>query len=90
MDFLHAEAELSDDGAFEITLDAQANVRILDDENFALYRSGEDHACHGGWVESSPVTLEVPHAGIWHVVIDLGGEAGTVGANVTVLSPARS
>lgn len=88
MNFLHYEFDLGADDAVEVTLDKQANVRLMDDSNFAAYQSGRQHHYYGGLAKSSPVRLAAPHAGHWHVVIDLGGYGGTVRASVRVLQGA--
>lgn len=88
MNFLHYEFDLSADDAVEVTLDKQANVRLLDDANFTAFRDGRQHRYHGGLVKSSPFRLAAPHAGRWHVVVDLGGYAGTVRASAHVLQGA--
>lgn len=86
MNFLHYELQLSSDDVVEVTLDKQANVRLLDDINFSHYQKGERHTYHdGGLAKVSPVHLRPPHAGRWHVVIDLGGFAGTVRASVRTI-----
>jgi len=85
MNFLHYEFDLSSDDIVEVTLDKQANVRLLDNTNFSLYKDGKQHRYHGGLAKTSPVTLAAPYAGHWHVVIDLGGYAGTVRASARVL-----
>jgi hypothetical protein len=68
-----------------VTLDKQANIRLLDSTNYQRYRRGERHQFYGGLAKASPVRLQVPHAGSWHVVIDLGGYAGTVRASVSMI-----
>jgi len=88
MNFLHYEFDLSANDTVEVTLDKQANVRLLDDVNFSLYQSGKRHRYHGGLAKTSPVRIAAPHAGHWHVVIDLGGYAGTVRASARVLQGA--
>ena len=70
------------------TLDKQANVRLLDDANFSLYQSGKQHRYFGGLAKNSPIRIAAPHTGHWHVVVDLGGYAGTVSASARVLQGA--
>jgi hypothetical protein len=89
MNYLHYEFNVGPDEIVEVTLDRQANVRFLDDANFALYRSGEKHRYYGGLAKSSPVLLEPPRPGHWHVVVDLGGYAGQVRASALVLKGAN-
>ncbi len=82
MNFLHYDLQLSQGEAVEVTLDKQANVRLLDDINYSNYKRGQHHTYYGGLAKVSPVHLRPPHAGHWHLVIDLGGYAGTVNASV--------
>lgn len=85
MNYLHYEFDLSRGDCVEVTLDKQANVRLLDSTNYSLYRDGKSHRYHGGLAKKSPVVLAAPSPGHWHVVIDLGGYAGTVRASARVL-----
>jgi hypothetical protein len=85
MKFLHYEFDLDEDNAVRISLDKQANVRLLDGNNFQKYRNGQNHTYYGGLAQRSPVILSPPHSGRWHVVIDLGGYAGSVSASVSVM-----
>lgn len=82
MNYLHYELDLTPDEVVEVTLDQQANVRLLDDVNFSNYKRGDRHTYHGGLAKQSPIRLAPPHAGHWHLVIDLGGYAGSVRASV--------
>lgn len=63
----------------------EANVLLLDDSNFRSYRAGRRHHHYGGHATRSPVQLQVPHDGHWHVTVDLGGYAGRVSAQVAVV-----
>ena len=88
MNFLHYEFDLSANDFVEVTLDKQANVRLLDETNFQLYQSGKKHRYFGGLAKSSPTKIAAPRAGHWHLVVDLGGYAGTVRAAARVLQGA--
>ena len=79
---LHYGIHLEFGESVEVTLDKQANVRLLDDSNYSSYRRGEQHRYYGGGATRSPVRLSPPHAGQWHLVVDLGGNAGTVKASI--------
>ncbi len=70
----------------EVTLRHRANVLLMDGCNFNRYRRGESHRYIGGEAVRSPVELEVPSAGRWHVVLDLGGAAGRIDSSVRVLA----
>lgn len=85
MKFLHYDLQLSSDDIVEVTLDKQANVRLLDDANYSRYKKLEKHSYYGGLVKTSPMRLRSPHAGHWHLVVDLGGYSGTVKASVKIV-----
>ncbi len=88
MKFLHFEVDTDDGDVIEVTLDSQANVRLMDSSNFWSFRSGRGHRAVGGLARRSPMRLAAPHAGHWHVVVDLGGYAGSVRAGVRILPAA--
>ena len=46
--FLHYEFDLSANDPVEVTLDKQANVRLLDDTNYLLYKSSGLDRVSGG------------------------------------------
>ena len=85
MNYLHRELELGSGDVVQVTLDGQANVMLLDPLNYEAYRNGRPYHYNGGHAKTSPVRLEAPHEGKWHVVVDLGGNAGSVRAGVGVL-----
>jgi Domain of unknown function (DUF1883) len=89
MNYLHYEFDLGADDTVEVILDNPANVRLLDDANYALYSEGKKHHYIGGHVKKSPAILSAPRAGRWHVVIDLGGYPGTIRATARVLQGAK-
>ena len=86
MNYLHNELQLDAGDVVEVTLDHAANVQLLDTANFEQYKQGKPYHYFGGYYKETPVRIAVPHAGRWHVVVDLGGGAGTVRASLQVLS----
>ena len=71
----------------EIALGNAANVRLLDSINYRHFRAGRRYRqYYARFYRRTPVTLEIPRAGRWHVVVDLGGHAGRVRAGVSVLN----
>ena len=84
MDFLHQQFDLQAGDIVEVTLNAPANVMLLDPANFSNYRDGLSYRYHGGHTEESPVRLLTPRSGTWHVVVNLGGYPGSVQAVVRV------
>jgi hypothetical protein len=90
MNFLHYDFQLGAGDVVEVRLDKRANVRLLDDHNFAQYRAGRQHKYRGGLVKVAPFRLAAPHSGHWHLVVDLGGYAGQVKASVNVTRKGKS
>lgn len=85
MNYLHYEFNIGPTNTVEVTLDKQANVRLLDDDNYNKYRRGEQHTYYGGLAKNSPARVTPPRYGHWHLVIDLGGYSGRVNASVRVV-----
>ena len=86
MNFIHSDlGQLAPGAVAIVTLGTAANVRLLDDANFRSYQAGRPHrGYYMGFYRQSPVRMPVPSAGHWHVVVDLGGHAGTIRAGVRV------
>lgn len=84
MNYLHYDLQLGDRDMVVVTLDKRANVQLLDDGNFSNYQRGQSFRYYGGLAKESPVRLRPPHAGHWHLTVDLGGYAGTVRASVNI------
>lgn len=84
MNYLHSEFDLESGDVVVVDLDGQANVLLLDRPNFDAYRDGRSYRYHGGLAERTPVRLLAPRKGHWHLVVDLGGYAGTVRAGVHI------
>lgn len=82
----HDLGQLSGGEVAEVTITNAANVRLLDSDNLRKYRYGRIPSFVGGHYKESPVLFEIPRAGHWYVVVDLGGYAGEVGSSLRVLS----
>jgi hypothetical protein len=86
MQFVHNDLGVLNGGeVVEVTLSSQANVRLMDGSNFSNYSRRGQYRFFGGLAKTSPIRLQVPNAGHWHVAIDLGGYSGQVRAGVRVL-----
>jgi hypothetical protein len=85
MNYLHYDLDAGPDDVVEVTLDRRANVQLMDDSNFENYQNGREFHYFGGYAKESPIRLQPPRQGRWHLVIDLGGGAGTVKAAVQTL-----
>lgn len=81
--FLHCDLGHCERGeGVEVTLSGNAaNVRLLDGSNFSAYRNGRRHRYQGGLAKRSPVHLTIPHAGRWHVAVDMQGLKGRTNAS---------
>lgn len=85
MNFLHTEFSGGSECVAIVSLNGQANVMLVDDLNFAAYKSGRSFNYFGGWQRHSPIRLSPPHYAHWHVVVDMGGSGGTVRAGVRIV-----
>jgi Domain of unknown function (DUF1883)/TIR domain len=90
VNFLHYPLGHCERGAIvEVTLRGNAaNVRLMDGSNFNNYRNSRDHRYIGGLVQRSPVRLQVPHSGQWHVAVDFQGLRGQANVSVRTIPPA--
>lgn len=84
-EFLHWEVDAGPRNDIEVTLDKAANVQLLDNVNFASYQAGRSFRYYGGYVTQSPYRIRPPRQDHWHLVVDLGGTAGSVRASVKLL-----
>jgi len=87
MNFTHYNLGHLDRGSvIVVTLSGSAaNIRLMDGSNLSSYKSGRQHRYIGGLARSSPVRLQVPHSGQWHVAVDMQGLSGTVQSGVQVI-----
>jgi DNA-binding helix-hairpin-helix protein with protein kinase domain len=89
-EFIHSDLGFRQAGdVVEITLSGSAaNVRLLDSDNFESYRNGRQHRYIGGLAKKSPIRLQIPSSGHWHVAVDMQGLQGTTGASFRVIPAA--
>lgn len=83
--YIHYEFDTGENDIIEISLNKQANVRLLDASNYNAYKNGRAHSGVGGLAKKSPVRFS-PGRGHWHVVVDLGGYSGSVNASARLIS----
>lgn len=84
MKYLHYSLQLELDDLVKVSLDKQANVRLLDCHNYHLYRRGKKHNYYGGIAIRTPYLIRAPRAGRWHLVVDRGGCGGAVRVAVNI------
>jgi hypothetical protein len=78
--------QLSGGEVASVEVRERANVLLMDQHNFTRYQRQQQFDYYGGQALSSPVRLQVPRAGHWYVVLDLGGASGTIHSNLTLSS----
>lgn len=70
----------------EITLKGNAaNVQLMSSSDFSSYKAGRRYQYIGGLAKQSPVRLQVPRAGHWHVAVDMRGLRGSVRSSARIL-----
>jgi len=57
----------------------------MDSSNFSSYKNGRQHRSIGGLAKQSPLRLQIPSSGHWHVAVDMQGLRGSTRASVRVL-----
>jgi hypothetical protein len=87
MKFTHYKlGHLSSGQIVEVTLSGSAaNVKLMDSSNFQNYKNGRRHKYYGGLAKKSPIKLQVPRSGQWHVTVDMAGLRGTVRSSIRTL-----
>lgn len=90
MNFVHHDLGRRSRGEIvEINLSGSAaNVRLMDSSNFQSYKNGRAHRYTGGLAKRSPVHLQIPNSGHWHVAVDMMGLRGSVRSSARVLPSA--
>ncbi|MEH1910730.1 MAG: DUF1883 domain-containing protein [Nostoc sp.] len=87
MKFVHHDlGQCKSNEIIEITLSGNAaNVRLMDSVNLQNYRNDRNHKYIGGLATKSPIRLQIPHSGHWHVAVDLIGLRGNVNSSARLL-----
>jgi len=73
----------------EVTLTSGANIRLMDSSNFSNYKNGRRHRFIGGLAERSPLKLQIPNSGHWHIAVDMQGLRGSARTSFRVLPGPR-
>lgn len=86
MQFIHNDLGQRKAGEIvEVTLTSGANVRLMSSSDFNNYKNGRRHRYIGGLAKQSPLRLQIPSSGHWHVAIDMQGLRGSTRALVRIL-----
>lgn len=84
MTFLHWKIPGTTGDIVRIQTNGPAYVRMLDALNFEYYRRGSKFEGLGGWSDRLDVDFSLPYKGTFHVVVDLGGQAGELKATCDI------
>jgi len=84
MEYLHYTVKTQKNSIIEVTLDKQANVKLMDNSNYQRYRMKKTYDFIGGLVKVSPMIIKSPYPGQWHIIVDLEGMSGAVKAQVKI------
>ena len=84
MDFLHYDFKLRAGDEIKIMLDHQADVRLMDDANYALFKGRAKYAFVGGHASKSPASIVAPSDGHWNLVIVARDHASELHVTVEV------
>lgn len=85
MNFMHYEVKAGPGEIIKVTISRDANVRLLDQLNYAKYKLGKSYSATAGPETDGPVKFAPPYKATWHVVVDMEGRMGTVRAFVDVV-----
>ena len=87
--YTHYDLDMQRSGTvIEITLSAIANVRLMTHANFDLFKNARQHKFLGGVAKQSPIRLQIPQSGHWHVVVDMEGHAGKAESSIKMVPQA--
>lgn len=84
-DFIHSREYLNAGDSVLLNCDTQCNFRIMDDNNFRKYRSGQRFEFYGGGYRMFPASITVPRSDNWNIVIDLGGGKANIKYSLNVI-----
>jgi hypothetical protein len=85
MNFQYNRLYLTTNQALKFTIDNQCNAFLVDEINFANYKSGRSFTYYGGLQNKTQFLLSPPYNGNWYWVLDTGGYSGTVNYKISII-----
>lgn len=85
MKFIYSRLTAGPEKSFIVFLEHQANVFLVDAEEFEPYRFGQMFRCRGGWTRSSPLLLSLPSPSTWYLIVDLADQDLAISAHIEVM-----
>jgi hypothetical protein len=86
MNHLHKYLALNQRDVLKIHLSNPAQVMLLDDKNYSLYKDEMEYDFYGKLAKRSPFIIKAPHAGNWHLVIEQADSGQDLSVNVQIIS----
>jgi hypothetical protein len=80
---MHSRQHLNAGGLAKVQCSHQANVLLMDDENFRNFLDGHLFYYYGGFYRKFPVQLVIPETGDWNVALHLGGLVAQISYSIT-------
>ena len=68
-----------------VTITRSVQVRVMDDENYRLYKADEACKAFSGRLTSSPYRFALPREARWHVIIDPSTYSGIAEFSVRLI-----
>lgn len=72
MRYLHSKHKAKKGDTIVVQFDQPTRVLLLSDKDYKNYKLPRTFSYYGGHMEDSPHEFEVPEAGMWHIVLELG------------------
>jgi len=90
VNYYYYEMDAGSLNVIQITLKVQANVFLLDKDNFQRYKDGQAfNYAFGIWAQNPPIHIAPPKEQHWYVVIDAKGNKFTPNAVVRLFSESK-
>ncbi len=87
---LHHELDLKTTDMVRVHLDNPAKVFLMTPDNYRLFLTWEPFEAFGGEYEHSPVRLQAPQDGTWHLAVQQLNEALSLTTRVEVVSTGQN
>lgn len=84
MEYIHKRKYIEFGKTVTIEVNIQANVLLMEDDDFNRFRTNRRHNHYGGLTRLTPYRINVPHSGYWNIVIDLDGFDGPVSHSINI------
>jgi hypothetical protein len=81
----HYKVTLQKGEILQITLDKQADVLLMDEDNYNKFAVGKKYRSYGGRATRSPVQMAPPEPGRWRLVVIPAG-SGEIRVTVETIS----